>query len=674
MAHTQADWFRAEQEYTDEVIGEDTIPRMFEASAERNADREAQWYKGGIYNRSLTPGVLPEAPPGEYAALTYETMREIVRNLAAGFRGLGVEAGARVGIYADTRMEWAQADLGALAAGAVVTTVYTESSESQVEYLLSDPDAGGVVVENGELLERVLAVEDALELEFIVVIDEYEGHEDREDIISLAELHDRGAEAFDLETYEGWLDERDLDDLASLIYTSGTTGKPKGVQLTHGNFRANVNQVRKRFAPRPDKDPDVPSLGTHTRALSFLPLAHVFERTAGHFVMFGSGATVAYAESSDTVGEDITLVRPTSATSVPRVYERIFDSMREGASESPVKEKIFNWAIGVGKQYATTENPGFGLRLKHGLADRLVFGKVKAQMGGNVEMFISGGGSLSKDLADLFNGMGLPILEGYGLTETAPVASTNPPENPKAGTLGPPVVDMETKLDPSVVSPEQREKATGEIGELLVRGPNVTQGYWNRPEATEEAFTDVPAGDANGESPDSSGGRWFRTGDIIERDEDGYLVYHDRLKQILVLDTGKNVAPGPIEDAFATSERIEQAMVVGDNRKFIAALFVPNMEALRRWADRTDYDLPDDPDAVCRDERVREWVAEEVDRVNETLSHHEQIKEFRLVPVEWTPENDLLTPSMKLKRRNILDEFDGHVTEIYESPAAAADD
>ncbi len=645
MVEYTSAWMAAEAEYDDDVIDETSISQLFETSAVRHADRPAQWYKGGVYERSLTPEVLPEAMAGEFESVSYETMREIVHSLGAGFRELGVEADTRVGIYANTRMEWAHADFGILAAGGVVTTVYTESSSDRVRYLLSDPGANGVVVENETLLERLLEVEGDLDLSFIVVIDEFEGYEDREDIHSLADVYDRGAEAFDADTYETWLESRTIDDLASIIYTSGTTGDPKGVELTHGNFRANVNALRKRFAPRPDKDPTVPSLDETDRVLSFLPLAHVFERVAGHFLIFGIGATVAYAESPDTVAEDIQSVRPTSASSVPRVYERIYDNLR---TEAP--DAIFERAVPIARQWSQTDDPGFGLRLKHAVMDRLVYSSVRDRLGGNIEFLVSGGGSLSKRLSELFDGMGIPVLEGYGLTETAPVVSVNPPEDYRPGTLGPPLSNVEVRLDTEVVSETRRESADGEIGELHVKGPNVARGYWNLPGSTAESFTDDG---------------WFKTGDIIEQTDDSYLIYHDRIKQIIVLDTGKNVAPQPIENEFALSDRIDQAMVIGDDRKFLAALFVPNFETIERWAEEEGIELPEDPEAICADERVRAYIGEEVEAVNETLSGSEQIREFRLAPIEWRPENDLLTPSMKIKRRNVHDRFEAQIEDIY---------
>ena len=644
-----------EGEYTDEVIGETSLGRLFEDAAERYPNRPAQMYKGGIYDRTLTDSILPEAPPDGWQTISYAEMRDVVRKLAAGFRDLGIDAGDRVGIFADTRMEWAQTDWALLSAGAVVTTVYRSSKPKKVQYLLEDPEATAVVVEDEEALERVLAVEDALELSVIVTIDHVEGYDDREDVTTLAAVYERGAEAFDPEAFEEWVDAPAQDDLASLIYTSGTTGQPKGVQLTHGNFRANVNQVRRRAGPRPDKADDLPVIDETTRVVSYLPLAHVFERLAGHFLLFGSGACVAYAESPDTLQEDFAAVQPSGATSVPRVYEKIYDAIREQASESSVKERIFHWATDVGRDYHEADSPGVVLRLKQGIADRLVFSTVREALGGEVELLISGGGSLSPELASLYHAMGLPILEGYGLTETAPVVTTNPVEDPKIGTIGPPVVDCETRIDEGAVEQSAFEDP-GAVGELLVRGPNVTDGYWKNPEATEEAFTEDG---------------WFRTGDIVHERPDGYLEFRERLKQLLVLSTGKNVAPGPIEDNFAASAVVEQAMVVGDERKFVSALVVPNFEHLEEWAREEGIDLPSDEEAICTNDRVREYVEREVERVNYDLDDHETIKKFRLVPEEFTEDNEMLTPSLKKKRRVILEAFDEQVESMYADPVTA---
>ncbi|MFB6251384.1 MAG: long-chain fatty acid--CoA ligase [Halobellus sp.] len=649
-------WREAEGDFEDPVLSEDTISRLFEASAERNAADAAQRYKGGVYDRSLVASdVLPAAPDGDFVDLTYTEMRELVRHLAAGFRSLGVGPGDRIGILSDTRMEWAQTDFALLAAGAVTTTVYTSSSESQVRYLLSDPGATGVVVENAELLSRVLAVEDDLDLSFVAVIDDLPDGSgmagavrDRDDVVSLGAVHDRGREAFDADAYDSWLGARNPDDLASLIYTSGTTGQPKGVELTHRNFRANVNQCYRRFGPRPDRPK--PAVSPASTTLSFLPLAHVFERLAGHFLMFAAGATVAYAESPDTLREDFGLVRPTVGTSVPRVYEKLYDAVRSQASESAISRRLFAWAADVGQAHRTADDPGPVLSAKYRLADRLVFSQVREALGGRVEFLISGGGSLSAELCGLYHAMGLPIMEGYGLTETAPVVSVNPPEAPKIGTIGPPLPGLDIDLDQDIAGAAE-EAARGDVGELLVRGPNVSAGYWNRPDETDAAFTDDG---------------WFRTGDIVERRPDGYLAFRERAKQLLVLSTGKNVAPGPIESAFAASPVVEQCFVVGDGQKFVSALLVPDFEGLSEWADRAGIDVPDAPDALVRDDRVHDRIQREVDEVNENFESYEQIKRFRLVAEEFSEANDTMTPTMKKKRRTILERYGDQIEMLYE--------
>ena len=648
------DWREAEREYSDEVVEMTTLPRMFEASAARHEDRPAQRYKGGIYDRSLTGAVLDPAPDGEYAAITYDEMRDVVRKLTAGFRWLGVEADTRVGIFAETRMEWAQCDFALLAAGGVVTTVYESSSPEKVEYLLDDPGARGVVVQSQEHLERVLEVAGELDVQWIVSMDDLDAeYRERDGVYTLADVYERGAERYDPDEYESWLDERSVDDLASLIYTSGTTGQPKGVKLTHRNLCANVKQSYARYGPRPDKDPSVTVVDETTRTVSYLPLAHVFERTCGHFFLFAVGGCVGYAESADTLKEDFQAVQPTAATSIPRVYEKLYDAIRENAHESDLAGRVFEWATDVSRAYFDADKPGLGLKLKMKIADALVFSDIRDALGGELEMFVSGGGTLSAELCALYHGMGLPVYDGYGLTEAAPVVTSTPAEEPKVGTVGPPVPDVEVKLDTSVVPEQQFDDTLGTVGELLVRGPNVTEGYWNKPEETEDAFTE------------DEDGRWFRTGDIVQQRPDDYLVFRERAKQLLVLSTGKNVAPAPIEDAFASSGVVEQCMVVGDGRKFASALVVPNVEGLRSWAEEEGVDLPADDEALCEHDRVRERIQREIDRVNENFESYERIKRFRLVPEEFTEDNGLLTPTMKKKRHNILERFDDEVDSMY---------
>ncbi|QSW99360.1 AMP-dependent synthetase/ligase [Haloterrigena alkaliphila] len=645
----------AESRFEHRAIELDTLAEMFERSVERNGDTAAQQYKGGIYDRSLagdgaeTP--IEPAPDGEFASITYDEMGHLVRRIAAGFRDLGITDGERVGMFADTRMEWALSDFGILAAGGVVTTVYKSSSPDQIRYLLDDPGASGVVVENENLLEKVLTVEDDLDLEFVVVFDELERdeHAARDDILTLADLYRRGAAAFDREAYDSWLEARDVDDLASLIYTSGTTGQPKGVTLTHRNLRSNVNQLYRRYGPRPDKGEDDPSVTADSTALTFLPLAHVFERTAGHFMRFAAGACVAYAESPDTFAEDLAVVEADSTTSVPRVYEKLYDGIRESAAEDEDRKEALEWAFDVARRYNEADDPDAELESELADADELVFATIREKLGGNIEFMVSGGGSLSPELCELFHTMGLPILEGYGMTEAAPVVATNPPSDPRIDTVGPVLTGVETKLDSSVVR-EADFDDEGEVGELLLKGPNVTEGYWEKPSATDRAFTEDG---------------WFRTGDIVHERPDGYLEFRERTKQLIVLSTGKNVAPGPLEDAFVSTDVVEQAMVVGDGEKFVGALLVPNVEGLADRAEREGVSLPDDIESLVENEWVLEEVEATVDEVNEGFESYETIKEFRLVPEGFTEENDLMTPTMKKKRSKIEDRYEHLVEEIY---------
>lgn len=646
------DLFEQERNYSEPPVGMNSIPRMFQNSVDRHNDNKAVLYKGGIYDRSLTGLAFESAPKEEYANLTYEEMAEIVRCLSFGFRELGLRKGDRIGILASTRLEWALCDFAVLGCGGVLTTLYTESSSSQISYLLDDSGSKGLIVENKNLLQRSQSALNKLDIEFVVLIDHCDTDDIdlKPDVYTLEDVYQRGKELGGGK--DDWIADLDVDDFASLVYTSGTTGKPKGVKLSHRNIRSNINQVIKRFGKNSNENNDLPRIDSQLRTLSFLPLAHVFERMAGHFLMFANGVTVGYAQSPVTVIDDIQKVKPKAVTSVPRIYEKVYNRISAKASGSYIKRTIFEWARDLGVDYINDDNPGLWMKFKRQIAQRLMYRKVEEAFGGEIEFFVSGGGSLPTELAEIFKGMGLTILEGYGLTETSPVVTVNPPASPRTGTLGLPLVEVEHKIDEERAPEEHIEKRDGKVGELLVKGPNVTEGYWNKPDRTDEAFT-------------KDG--WFRTGDMVEETEDGFLIFVERLKEIIVLSTGKNIAPRPIESAFATSPLVQQIMVLGDDRKFISALIYPDFEELNRRVEDADLDLNGiDDKSLIAEPKIKGWIQREVDRINENFASHEKIKKFRLVTEEWTPENDLLTPSMKLKRRNLLEYYQDTIESIYE--------
>ncbi|MCX2819504.1 AMP-binding protein, partial [Haladaptatus sp. F3-133] len=469
-----------------------------------------------------------------------------------------------------------------------------------------------------------------------------------------------------------WLDDLSLNDLCTLIYTSGTTGQPKGVEISHGNFRACLNQMWKRLGPRPDKPDEMVTLDDDLRILSFLPLAHAFERFV-HFSMLTAGATIAYAEDvePEPLREDMRKIRPNGIATVPRLLEKIYDAVLERASGSFVGRRVFDWSVSVGQDcwgfyescdeptgvaYYTRDLPPV-LRAKHAVADRLVYSRIREALGGEIEGFLSAGGSLSEDLARTYLGMGLPVFEGYGMTEASPVISVAPPEEPRVGKLGPPLCDVEVRVDVSRVgtSVVENDALDGEVGELLVRGPNVFGGYRNKPDETDEAF----------EEADDDGDDWFRTGDVVEVGEDGYLRFVDRVKSLVVLSTGKNVPAERVEDAVVASEYIDQCMLVGDERKFVGALVVPSVHRIRDRADEEGLDLPDNDEALVNDEAVRGLIEEEIQEANADFEGFERIKGFRIVADEWTEENGLMTPTMKKKRREIRDEYADEIGSIY---------
>ncbi len=454
-------------------------------------------------------------------------------------------------------------------------------------------------------------------------------------VMPLSELMDRGRAA--AAKYPRWKEEAlqvKPGDLATLIYTSGTTGDPKGVMLTHGNLTSNVVTASGCIA-----------LVDGDEALSFLPLSHVFERMAGHYLLWHAGTLVNYAQSIDTVSADMLERRPTVVLSVPRLYEKIYARVLEGSAKSPVKKKIFAWARRWGEQWtdlvlAKQPVPG-SIALRKAIGDKLVFSKLRARTGGRLRFFVSGGAPLSAEIAKFFYTAGLPIFEGYGLTETSPVISVNTPDAIRMGTVGRPIPGVEVKI-------------AGD-GEILCRGPNVMKGYYNKPEATREVL------DADG---------WFHTGDIGELDPAGFLRITDRKKDIIVTAGGKNIAPQPIENRVKTNPFIVNAVMIGDKRKYPVMLIVPNLEALRGWAAERQMSVGDDA-ALIADREVNDKIEREVKRALRDLAHFEMPKKVLLIERDFSIESGELTPTLKVKRRIVEKNYQKQIDALYAEPAPA---
>ncbi|MCJ7645014.1 MAG: long-chain fatty acid--CoA ligase, partial [Candidatus Aminicenantes bacterium] len=555
---------------------------------------------------------------GVYVPLSTREFGDKVRALSLGLRELGLGRGDKLIILSENRPEWVMTDFATLCRGALTVPIYTTLVPEQVQYIIEDSDAKIVVYSGPELGHKIEAVKGRLsKVKHYISF----SSEAPEGVLTLERVLELGRKA---DAADKGLFEREAllvkpDDEASLIYTSGTTGVPKGVILTHGNFVNNIIGVS-----------TIIQFSHKDTVLSFLPLSHVLERLVTFTYLF-RGCSIAYAESVETVAQNLLEIKPQIMVGVPRVFEKIYAKVMDNVlSSSGLKRKIFFWAINVGKTWGALKVSGRDipapLRFKRNLAHKLVFAKIIARTGGRVRFFVSGGAPLSKDIAEFFYAIGLVILEGYGLTETAPALSINTFEAIRFGSVGKPIPDVEIRIAPD--------------GEILAKGPNIMKGYYKKEAETREVFEDG----------------WFKTGDIGHIDEDGFLVITDRKKDIIVTSGGKNVAPQPIENLLKTIPYVSTAVVIGDRKRFVAALIVPNFEKLEEYARNAGIAFKDRGELV-RNEQVIGFIKAEVDRATPALAPYERIKRVALLEREFEIEKDEITPSLKVKRNIIEDRY-----------------
>jgi len=620
----------------------DTVPQLFRRLCKRYRGQERP--------------VLRHKERGEgWHDITWEQLEARVQALAGFLHQQGIRPGDRVALLSENRPEWAVTDLGAQLVGGVNVSIYTSLPASKVAYILRDAGATACVVSvpvQRKKIEEI--VDECPALETVIVMDELPENPPAY-MTHWADALADGREYW--EANEAALtaiaDEITPDDPSALIYTSGTTGQPKGVILTNRNFCSNVKAALQR----------VP-FGEEDHHLSFLPLAHAFERTAGHTAVLAAGATISYAESVEAVSKNLREVQPTIMIAVPRMFEKVYTRVTKSVGEGgPIRQTLFEWAVRTGKKYAEAQQgdggPGPWLRAQKALAHRLVFSTLHEKLGGNLRFAVSGGAALPEEIGTFFQAAGVTIIEGYGLTETAPVISVNPLDAPRYGTVGhilPRVsvaiqsLEDETRVA-AVNGNDYPTRPTTEEGEILVKGPNVMKGYWEQPEETRAAF-----------DPDG----WYHTGDV-GRFEDGYLKITDRIKHMIVSQGGKNIYPGPIEETFKTQPWIDQIIVVGEGRPFLAALVVPDFESLRMRARDRGIDEAAYSDAdLLEQEDVRAVFDEAFTTYNREASAHEKLRAFRLLAEPFTVEAGTLTPTLKLRRSVITERYADRIDAMYE--------
>lgn len=557
---------------------------------------------------------------GEWIKISTQHFIDIVNKVSKGLIQYGVQPGEKIAIVSPNRYEWNVLDIAIQQIGAIVVPIYPNISTADYEFIFDNADIRIAFLGTDELHEKITGIKDKLpKLEVFYTYDKIQGANYWEDIFDDSSTHD--------EELKNRKDAVKFEDLATLIYTSGTTGKPKGVMLTHENILSNVDACQ----------PLIPG-NENSIALTFLPVCHVYERML-HYLYMKMGASIAFAESLETIADNMREVRPHIFTAVPRLLEKVYDKIiAKGSELTGLKKALFFWAVGLAEEYEV-KGKGSWYNFKLGIARKLIFSKWKEALGGRVEAVASGSAALSPQLCRIYLAAGINILEGYGLTETSPVISVNTlaEDGIRIGTVGPLLNNVQVKFDTD--------------GEILVKGPNVTSGYYKNPEATKDTFTEDG---------------WFRTGDIGEMVEGKFLKITDRKKEIFKTSGGKYIIPQPMENKFKESRFIEQIMVIGEGHKFAAALIVPAYAFVKEWSARKGYGLENmSNEEIAKDQRLIDRIQKDVEEFNKGYGHWETIKQFRLLPNEFSIEGNELTPTLKFKRKIILQKYEAYVNDIY---------
>ncbi|WP_207512092.1 AMP-dependent synthetase/ligase [Longitalea luteola] len=572
------------------------------------------------------PDMLAAKENGQWKKYSTEEVKSTVDKLSAGLLNLGISCGDmtaekrdKIAILSKNRPEWVMLDLAVQRIGGILTPVYPTINVQDLEFVLKDAQVKIVFANDEELFHKVLSVKERVpSLQAIYTFEHVANARHWKELLALST-----DEA--IKNVQLIADKIRYEDLATIIYTSGTTGTPKGVMLSHRNILSNVMACYPCL-------PDFPNM----RSLSFLPLNHIFERMITYFYLY-RGIAIYYAESMETIGDNLKEVKPDMFTTVPRLLEKVYDKiMAKGAELTGLKRKLFYWAHDLAARYEINKPMGFSYNLQLALANKLIFSKWREALGNNLKCIVSGGAAAQVRLIRIFTAAQIPVLEGYGLTETSPVISVNRYEihNRHFGTVGPLIDNVEVKI--------------AEDGEILCKGPNVMMGYYKRPDLTEETMS----------------GEWYHTGDIGMMVENKFLKITDRKKELFKTSGGKYVAPLPIENKLKESIYVEQIMVVGSERKFVGALIIPAFPALKDWARKQGIaEMPNDQ--LIKQPKVIELFTELVDSYNKYFNHVEQIKKFELLPQEWSIETGEMTPKLSIKRKVVMEKYRDSIEKIY---------